>query len=853
MNIFPLISALLITASAFSQQWVEMMQNPNSNFYDIQKEFDAYWSQPEKKKLLNEMKNEGSEKRKWFRKEEEKEVAGWIQFKRWEWLKEQRVYPSGNLFPPDDYFQAVESKLNSTTVAGSWTFLGPSNVPTNGGAGRVNCIRFDPSNTNIVYAGAPAGGLWKSTNGGSGWAMWNTDALGSLGVTDVAVDPTNSQIIYLGSGDGDASDTYGLGVLKSTDGGATWNATGLNWTVTQGRTVRRILIDPTNTQIIHAATSNGIYRSTDGGTTFSQVSTAAPRDMEMKPGDPTTIYATTSATVYRSTNSGQSYVSIYSVSGAGRLAIAVTPADANYIYVLAANNSSSAFLGLYQSINGGTSFSQKSTTPNILGYSNTGNDASGQGWYDLSVAASPANANEVVIGGINIWRSTDGGNSWVINAHWTGSGAPYVHADVHDVIYLPGNGSTIYAGCDGGVFRTQNSGGSWSDMSNGLQIAEQYRLGQSANNGTWLITGRQDNGTDRLNGVTWSRVLGGDGMECFVDRTNNNTMYGEYYNGDFQRSINGGNNWASIQTGLAGSAAWVTPWCQDPTAAATIWAGYQEVFKSTNQGTAWTQMSSLGSTSTIRGIDVAPSSNQVIYASRTTSIIKSTNGGTSWTTVTGNLPVSSASITYIEIDPTDANHVWATFSGYSSANKVWVTTNGGTSWTNYSTGIPNLPVNCIVYETGSANGTLYAGTDLGVYYRDNTMSSWASYSTGLPNVIVDELEIQYTVSKLRAATYGRGMWESPLYSPVGISEPINCENDCINVFPNPTDGKCTLVFASGAKQSYIEIYNVMGEKIYSSQINSGKTEINLSKQPKGIYFLQIQSSGKTYNSKIVID
>lgn len=845
-KLFTLFLSLLFSATLFAQQWVEMMQDPNANFYDIQSEFYKYWDAPGRKAMLDKM--DLARKGQAVLTDQEKSLtAGWKQFKRWEWLKEQRAYPTGNLLPPSDFFEALEQKKTETVMAGNWTYIGPNNVPSNGGAGRVNCIRFDPNNTNIVYAGTPAGGLWKSTNGGSGWTMWNTDALGSLGVSDVAIDPTNSQVIYLGSGDGDASDTYGLGVLKSTDGGLTWNTTGLNWAVTQGRTVRRLLIDPTNTQIIHAATSNGIYRSTDGGTTFTQVSTAAARDMEFKPGDPTVIYASTSATVYRSTNSGQSYVSIYSVSGSGRLALAVTPANSNYLYVLSANSSSSAFQGLYRSTDGGATFSQRSSTPNILGYANDGSDASGQGWYDLCIAASPTNAEEIVIGGINIWRSTNGGTSWNIIAHWTGSGAPYVHADVHDVIYL--NGTTIYSGNDGGVFRTQNSGASWSDLSSGLHIGQSYRIGQSANNSTWLLTGRQDNGTDRLNGTTWSRVIGGDGMECFVDRTNNNIMYGELYNGDFRRSTNGGGSWSTIQSGLSGSAAWVTPWQQDPVSAATLWAGYSQVFKSTNQGNSWTQMGTVSGTGTFRAIKVAPSNNQVIYASRTTSIFKSIDGGGTWTAITSGLPVSSASITYIEVNPTDPNHVWVTFSGYSSANKVFVSTNGGSTWTNYSTGLPNLPVNCIVYENGSANGTLYVGTDVGVYYRDNTMSSWANFSTGLPNVIVNELEIMYPAGKIRAATYGRGIWESPLYSPVGVSEMDDCITECVVVHPNPSNGMFN-VQSIDFKVEKIEVYSVYGEQVYSTSTST--LTIDLSSFPRGIYLLMLNDGEKTVQKKVMV-
>lgn len=845
-----LFFSLIISSSTFTQLWVKMMEDPNANFYDIQKEFNKFWETPGRKVILDKMKL--VQKGEATLTDHEKSLtAGWKQFKRWEWLKEQRVYPSGNLLPPPDFFEAIEQKKSETVLAGNWTYIGPHNVPTNGGgAGRVNCVRFDPANPNIVYAGTPAGGVWKSTNGGSGWTMWNTDGLSSLGVSDIAIDPTNSQIIYIGSGDANGSDTYGIGVLKSTDGGLTWNTTGLNWAVTQGRTVRRLLIDPTNPQIIHAGTSSGIYRSTDGGATFTQVLTTPIRNMEFKPGDPTVIYASSSTTVYRSTNSGQSYVSVYSISGSGRLALAVTQANANYLYVLSASSSSSAFHGLYRSTDGGGTFSQRSNTPNILGYANDGSDASGQGWYDLCIAASPSDAEEIVIGGINIWRSVNGGSNWSIIAHWTGSGAPYVHADIHDIIYL--NSTTIYVGCDGGVFRTQNSGLSWSDLSNGLHIGQSYRIGQSANNATWLLTGRQDNGTDRLNGTTWSRVIGGDGMECFIDRTNNNIMYGELYYGDFRRSINGGSSWSSIQSGLSGSAAWVTPWQQDPISANTLWAGYSQIFKSTNQGNSWTQMGTINGTGTFRAIKVAPSNNQVIYASRTTSIYKSTDGGNTWTSISAGLPVSSASITYIEVNPTDPNHVWVTFSGYSSGNKVFVSVNGGGTWTNYSTGLPNLPVNCIVYENGSANGTLYVGTDVGAYYRDNTMSAWANFSSGLPNVIVNELEIMYPVGKIRAATYGRGIWESPLYSPVSVSEHLECLKECLTVYPNPNQGIFVISSTDDFSEAKFEIFNSLGEKIHAENVLVFPYTVDVRRFGKGIYLLLMRNGTTILRKKVTI-
>ena len=847
---------LLPGSSTYAQSWVKMMNDPNANFYDIQKEFNSYWSQPDKKKILEENRLPEN-KKKGGGETNESEAPGWIQFKRWEWLNEPRVYPSGNLLPPVDYFITLEKKRSSQSTGGNWTFIGMANPPTLSnpynwpGVGRINCVRFDPVNSNIIYAGTPSGGLWKSNDGGSNWTMWNTDALGSLGVSDLAIDPNNNQVMYIASGDADWGKTFGLGVLKSTDGGLTWNSTGLNWTVTQGRTTNRILIDPTNTQIIHAATSIGIYRSTNGGTTFTQVSSVASiKDLEFKPGDPTTVYASAMNSVYRSTNSGQSYTSIYTVSGAYTLALAVTPANADYLYVLAEDATNDGYLGLYRSTNSGSAFTLRSSTPNILGWDCTGSDTGGQGWYDLCIAASPTNAEGVFIGGAFIWSSTDGGTSWTVKGSYENC-ADFVFADIHDLIFLPGSSSTVYAGCDGGVFRTQNNGLSWTELDNGLAISEHYSLGLSTTNASLILTSCQDIGTQVRNGTTWIQTDAAEASKSFIDRTNDNIMYSGGYNGYFMRSTDGSITWVDIQTGLTGSGAWVSPWKQDLDDPATLWAGYQEIFKSVNQGTNWTQVSILGGTECFSAIDLSPSNHQVIYASRPTSMIKTTTGGTAWTTITGNLPVGSASITNIEVDPTDENHVWVTFSGYSAANKVWVTINGGTSWSNYSTGLPNLPANCIVYENNSPNGTLYVGTDVGVYCRNTAMPAWTLFSSGLPNVVVSELEIQYSMGKIRAATYGRGMWESDLADiALGISTPYN--ESQVKIYPNPSKGLFTIK-AEKLKIKKIELYNAIGERLYqltNQQIVN--STIDLSSFANGIYFIHVICDEGTIMKKITI-
>lgn len=767
-----LITTYLCSASLQAQKWQEMMHDPSANFYQTQAEFNQYWS------------THTIEKGK-----------GYKPFRRWEYYMEPRVYPKGDITLPsrayEEFLQYQQSnpQLFQNPLSSTWTPLGPSGAPTGGGAGRINFVRFHPTTSTTLFAGAPDGGLWKSTNSGTSWAT-TTDQLAVIGCTDIAIDPTNTQIMYLATGDGDAGDSYSIGILKSTDGGATWNTTGLNWAVSLGRTISRLLMDPTNSSILLAATSNGIYRTTDAGVSWTQVRTGSYKDMEFKPGDNNTIYAAGN-TFWKSTNNGVAWTQVTSgvpaATGVDRIAIAVTPANTAYVYLLVANNTNSGLVGVYRSTDSGTNFTQRTgTSPNLLGWSNTGSDSGGQGWYDLAIAVSPTNADYVIVGGVNIWRSTNGGTNWSIHAHWTGSGAPYVHADIHDLIFLPGSGTTYFTGCDGGVFRTTNSGTAWGDISSNLQIAQQYRVGLSTSNANLLLTGHQDNGTNRYNG-TWAQVYGGDGMACFIDRTNNNTMYASYVNGDYKRSVNGGGSWTNIITGLTGNAAWVAPWQQDPSVTNTLYAGYTNMFRSTNQGTSWTQIGTLSAsnTNTVVEFDVAPSNNQVIYVVKYNAVYKTTNGGTNWTDITGTLPVGSVSLTWVEVCPTDANKAWVACSGYQSGMKIYQTTNGGTSWTAYSTGLPNLPANCIVYQNGTSDG-LYVGMDVGVYYRDNTMTGWVPYFTGLPNVSIRDLEIYYATGKLRAATFGRSTWEVDLYSPGAVAPVANFTANQQTVCPGQT-------------------------------------------------------------------
>jgi photosystem II stability/assembly factor-like uncharacterized protein len=740
-----------------AQPWMETYQDGKTplNFYDIRQKFNAYWDGKE----LDRGK-------------------GWKAFKRWEWYWENRVGKDG-LFPPaglalENFNQYIRQNRNGDrNIQANWQVVGPDfTIGGYAGLGRINCVGFDPVNTNIIYAGAAGGGLWKSMNGGNSW-FTTTDNLASIGVSGIAIHPVNPNIIYIATGDGDAFDTYSIGVLKSEDGGLTFSATGLNWSTSNNRVIRRILMDPDDPNILLIASSNGIYRTINAGTSWTQVQTGNFYDLEAKPGSSAnTWYAATAGAVWRSVNDGVSWSSVFTISGSNRISLAVTPANPSYVYAISSLSTNSGFNGLFRSVDSGASFTSRSTTPNILGWTSNGSDAGGQGWYDLALAADPANAETIYAGGVNTWKSTNGGSSLALRSHWSGaSGVQTVHADKH-VLEFQGT-SVLWEGNDGGLYRSPDGGVKWEHKTNGMVISQLYRIAV-AQTSSRIIGGYQDNGTKiRDPNGTWRDVIGGDGMDCAIKNTDHNVLYGELYYGELRRSTNGGSNWTDIHNNIPGApeGAWVTPFELAPSNNNTIIAAYDQIFRSDDQGNTWISIGTTANVGTSKKtiLAIAPSSTSVIYTGTTSALWKTTDGGTSWSTIT----VPGSNISRLIVHPTDPNTIWLVRSNYTAGAKVYKSVNGGSSWTNVSGSLPNIPANCIVYQNGTQNG-LYVGMDAGIYYRDDTMSDWDIFNSGMPNAEVLDLKIDYTNNIIYAGTYGRGTWKTELANAVPVClYPIN--------------------------------------------------------------------------------
>jgi len=818
----------------FAQDWVEKMQDPNVNFYSVQKDFNNYW----KGKEIGRSK-------------------GWKQFKRWEYFTQPRVFPSGNRIEMESAWKSFNDYKSKHALksgnSSNWQSLGPFAPPSNGGdAGRLNCIAFHPSNMNIIYVGSPSGGLWKTINGGSSWVAL-TDNLPVIGISGIVIDYTNPDIIYIATGDGDATDTYSIGILKSTDAGFSFQTTGLNYLVANRRSITKLIMNPVNHNTLFAATSAGIFRSFNGGISWDNTLTGKIIDITYKPGDTNVIYATSKTEFYKSLNAGEDfyYKAISFASSTSRIQIAVSPANANYVYLVAGKNSDNGFAGLYRSSDSGESFTTKSTTPNILDWSLTGNGNGGQAWYDLAITASPTNAEEIYVGGVNVWKSTNGGLNWTINAHWWGDGGkPKVHADIHALNYNPSN--ILFACSDGGLYTTTNGGLSWVVKNNTLSIAQIYKLSVSQTTPSNLITGWQDNGSNLYNNNNWTQVYGGDGMECIYDYTNPSVFYVSLPNGVIQRTLNGGNNFTTITNDITAqeSGIWVTPYVINPINPQSLYVGFNNVWKTTNRGNNWTKISNFSLTTEIKSIAIAKSDTNCIYAASDNAIYKTVNGGNTWTDM--SLGLSGNAITNIAISPSNPDVIWISFSGYNSGQKIYSSRNGGINWTNYSGTLPNLPANCIV--TGDqTNEALYLGMDVGVYYRDTLLNDWELYSNNLPNVVINDMEISPSIHKIRVASFGRGVWESPVYAPLAIDE-TKSKNNQLSIFPSPTTGIVNIELnETGVKEANIEIFSIDGHKIITSlaNIENNHFQIDFTNQANGIYFVSIQTNRNTYKASFV--
>jgi len=718
---------------------------------------------------------------------------------------------------------------------GSWTALGPGNI-----GGRTRALLIDPNDPNVFYAAGVAGGVWKSTNSGRSWSALG-DLLPNIAVSSLAFDPTNTQVIYAGTGEGffNSDSTRGGGVFKTINGGTSWAQ--LESTSTSDFFfVNKIVISTNDHNRVYCATRTGVWRSPDGGQSWTRslnplnaasiTVNGGCLDLAIRTDQPTDyLFAScgtmVQATIYRNTNAGDpgngTWTPVFTDPSLGRTSLAISRSEQNVIYALGSSIASGSFnlglLGVFRSTSNGDEGSWETRVTNtdstklntvllsnpIAAFqSNCGGGGSSflnQGWYDNIIAVDPVDSNRVWVGGIDLFRSDDGGTNWGLASYWWTSknDVHYAHADQHGIIFHPQydgtNNRVMFVTNDGGVFRTDNARAAtakgttaacntdntqvtWTSLNNDYGVTQFYH-GLPYPSGRTYFAGAQDNGTLRGSdsiGLNWSEVFGGDGGYVALDPTGSDTIYVETTRLSLRKSENGGLSFRSVNFGINESSnnfLFINPFLMDPSIPQRLWTGGRMVWRTDDAAESWSQANAGVQGGTVSAIAVADSdSNRVLVGTgrrfgddlggfiHRTNIGLTSGPSTDWPAVQPR----AGFVSWLAFDPNDPNIAYATYSTFSGTH-VWKSTDSGASWTgidgNGDTGIPDVPVHTVVVDPSNSQ-TLYVGTDIGVFVSLNGGSSWARENTGFANTVVDSLSIGSFGSNLSlfAFTHGRGAW-----------------------------------------------------------------------------------------------
>lgn len=749
--------------------------------------------------------------------------------------------------------RAVNGKIFTQPEYKSWTFIGPQPIYgefwSGGGnvSGRVTSIAIDPTNSSVVYLTGAQGGVWKTTDGGAHWTPL-TDGLPSLAAGYITIDPNNNQTLYFGTGElhycGDCY--YGDGLFKSTDGGSTWQK--IATTSQVGTYIAKVVVLPNNSNTIFVASNIGLVVSRDGGNTWNvALNINDCNDIEVNPSNPNILYAAIMSNgVYRSTDGGYTWTKLTNglpTGGFGRVEIAISPSSPSILYASFTSIANYGLLGLYKTTDGGNSWTQLTQTPDYL-YP--------QGFYDHCIIVDPTNPNIVYAGGVfpysqsyhGLVMTTDGGSTWTdITIASDGS---RLHPDMQ-ALAIDSTG-TLWVGNDGGIWKTSLHGASWTNLNSTLGITQFYTLAIHPSYQDSILGGTQDNGTPIYYGsLGWNEISSGDGGPCIFDWFDPSYYFTsyvrlrniyKYHNGHYVGDIAG--PWVTA----GDRASWANgPLVIDPNNHNIIYVGTYRVWKSINYGSTWNAISG-DLTSTTRGvllsIAVSPSNPSIIFTGSSDGFVfKTTDGGATWTRVGGGI-FAGKRINDIIINPTNDQEVYV-FLNATSGRRILRTTNGGLNWSSVTGSLPSgLAGLSLAVDFSTTPHVMYVGTDYGVYYSTDDGATWNQ--APMPQLAIYELKIDTANNYIVAATHGRGMWRAPLVS-TGVAE------SNVNPFKYITlqyisTGSVLLRGLNPNITYTIRIYSVSGRLVKENRISGRKMFIISGNFRTGIYFARLMTSGQ---------
>lgn len=827
-------------------------------------------------------------------------TKGWKWMARYEHDLLRRIDTDGKMPANDVLINATndleklrKSSENARIKSSSWTPVGPYGSSELFGIGRVNCIAFHPKDSLIFYLGFGQGGIWKTTNGGESYTPIG-DNLPILRISGITIDPNNTETIYISladfayigydlyTADRKRNTYYGIGVWKSTNGGATWQQTGLKNQLSEGinSITRTIWVNPRNSKEVVVVGTKGIFKSYDGGDSWSnKVLDKMSSALVQHPTESNILFASAvyvattkqgEAGLWKSNDAGNTWKLLPTNIGAKtvqRIEVAISNSNPNLIYAVSCDNNN-GFEGFYRSFDTGETWQKSTFKGNLLSTSYTA--TGGQGFYDLCILVHPTKPQTVYVGGLILNETTDSGNTWK-----QATGYTTIHPDQHAFGYNPLN-KTIYLCNDGGVYATKeiiantNFNVSWKFISKGINATSCYRLGVSLD-GKNILTGAQDNNMFlSQNEQPWTNEFGGDGMEGAISQSfiYGSSQYGYisfYSKNDLKKQeITVFPPPTNNDTG-----EWTTPFIVDETSNQVIIAGGNvhklDIGQDKSKIKTISNFKIYGTTrypQVSTALAVPKSNTDIIYiAKKNTPLMKQSaelwktvNNGAFWENITNDIYKDSY-VTYLEVDEKFPERVWATLSNFEEGKKVFYSSNGGKNWENISFNLPNLPANTIVYQSDEQSDILYVGMDIGIYYLIDGTKEWKPLITDLPNVIVHELEINHKTKKLYAATFGRGIWATDLLNEKSpIAEDFYSMN--ASIYPNPSLGIFTIK-SDFNDVDKIQIIDILGrlryeETLQKKELKYGKT-ISLNDIRSSIYFVKLLSGNLSKSLKIYIE